>query len=182
MPSHNVPVPYDKYRTIDGLEYVHNIEGSSDIDILVVDVVDSAAEPDSALELPPAEFVTSQFLTAAKSKLTSDGWIVLNVLANREKLGDITRLFLELFTSVYVCATDPNYVFFLSNSNVCEKEDISETDIYKLAVEFEYDQDLCHSVLEDIRITKEHVDDERLLGWFKHDLFLQMLDNPSVDI
>ena len=43
--------------------------------------------------------------------MTADGVCICNVIAGRRKLRDIIHLWEELFGSVYILATDPNYFF-----------------------------------------------------------------------
>mmetsp|Transcript_20952 Transcript_20952/g.25425 ORF Transcript_20952/g.25425 Transcript_20952/m.25425 type:complete len:430 (-) Transcript_20952:343-1632(-) len=169
----------------DGLEYVKHFDKTC-LDILVVDVADFSIRMDTDMELPPEEFVSEKFLSSAKEIIKPQGWIVVNVLANCKTLISLTNRFVQMFPSVYICATDPNYVFFLSllepKSDSIGSTVVSEQMVYDWATMFRYDLDLCHSVLEDVRRTKEHIQQDILLGWFDHKNFLELLQSGRVAV
>ena len=98
----------------DGLEFLRQIEDQS-LDLLVIDVAAPGASSEAEVELPPAAFLQRESVELYDLKVQRrDGWLAINVLASKPGLKRILAVFRDCFRHVYVLATDPNYVFFLS--------------------------------------------------------------------
>jgi hypothetical protein len=157
-------------------------------DIVVVDVAqdhqeqqgeeeDEEVREEELIELPPKAFLSHDFLIerVARRYLKPRGWIVVNVIANRVALKRVLRDFLRWFPSVYICAVDPNYAFFLSFDETCVSPEL----VVKWACDQGYDLSTC-CVLDQVRETREYLHKRTALGWMNAAEFASLLEDPSV--
>ena len=140
----------------DGIRFLQEQEDGS-VDILVVDVAAPEATSAAAVELPPAAFRQKESFELYNRKVQQrSGWIAVNVLASKSGLIELLQLARECFRHVYVLATDPNYVFFLSNAAVLHEKVITADHVANAVSEAGYEHDLAHNVLAEVTETEQY--------------------------
>mmetsp|Transcript_19919 Transcript_19919/g.32783 ORF Transcript_19919/g.32783 Transcript_19919/m.32783 type:complete len:376 (+) Transcript_19919:291-1418(+) len=167
-----------KFFIEDGLDFVAG-KSRRVYDVLIVDVADASASSteEDGLEIPPHDFVSEDFLVKlATGCVNSDGWVVINILADRETLSTLVGRISLIFPSMFVLATDPNYAFFLS---VKPDVEVSPQDLANWAREYSYDTH-CKAVLKDVAQTEKHMKANVVLGWYTAAEFATMLLDTSV--
>jgi len=165
-------VPKEDEKLVFHLEDARHFskEGKS-FDIIIVDVADSKSEVDPQLELPPAAFLEHGFFENVKKLMHERSWVVYNVIAKRDKLLELLDTF--PFTSIYILAVDPNYVFMMSNVDI----DIDHHDISRWCHDYKH---MAYSVLEEVKNSSYYLENEILLGWFTKQDFRTFLANENV--
>mmetsp|Transcript_5758 Transcript_5758/g.6615 ORF Transcript_5758/g.6615 Transcript_5758/m.6615 type:complete len:402 (+) Transcript_5758:181-1386(+) len=173
--------PQLKVHTADGIKFLEQAAPGS-FDILIVDAADSDApnNPDSdpdGLEVPPAAFVEKDFFTGPlKKALTSKGVFCMNILAGRRRLVRLAMLFEEVFESVYILATDPNYFFY----GFMEKKDWSPEQVVEAVIAMDGLEAITIDAVTQVKKTKEHVADKTLLGWLDVAQFVSLCEDDKV--
>mmetsp|Transcript_19291 Transcript_19291/g.48774 ORF Transcript_19291/g.48774 Transcript_19291/m.48774 type:complete len:217 (-) Transcript_19291:42-692(-) len=186
-----VPRGDDRLRTFvaDGLEFFCPIEHASAYDLVIVDVADPEApqagsesgfEADFCLELPPPEFVEREFLLdKALASVKDNGWLVVNVIAGRACLLKILDDLENWCARVYVLATDPNYLFYVSRDSALTA--IPPSVVAAGARQLGLDKS-CGAVFAQVEHSVQNLAKNVALGWLRAAAFRELLMDPSVMI